>query len=225
MSEPPEPSDDPPPGPGGPAEHLARPGDHLGRIATAWGLRSSAVLWNDPNNASLRRRRASPHLLAVGDSVYVPELTLQVFDRPTEQRHRFRAELRPLVLRLALQRADGSPNVTPPTAVLLDGKPAGYRGGPPGELTIPIETVTDRCRLTLGADELVVRIGFLQSIDVVAGYRERLTNLGYDAGDGDDPADRQLRSAVEEFQCDQGLKVDGVCGPETRRRLATVYGC
>ena len=68
-----------------------------------------------------------------------------------------------------------------------------------------------------------MRVGLLQPVDTVAGVRERLNNLGYDAGDGDDPTALQFRSAVEEFQCDQALPVDGKVGPVTRAALARAH--
>jgi LysM repeat protein len=37
--------------------------------------------------------------------------------------------------------------------------------------------------------------------------------------------DQQFLSAVEEFQCDQGLTVDGICGPQTQAKLKQVHGC
>ena len=51
-------------------------------------------------------------------------------------------------------------------------------------------------------------------------------------GDGDNSAsggqqgsNDQFRSAVEEFQCDQGLTVDGKCGPITQAKLKQAHGC
>jgi hypothetical protein len=38
-------------------------------------------------------------------------------------------------------------------------------------------------------------------------------------------ADLRFRSAVEEFQCNHGLSVDGKCGPITQAKLKSVYGC
>ena len=35
----------------------------------------------------------------------------------------------------------------------------------------------------------------------------------------------EFEMAVEEFQCDQGLKVDGICGPQTQAKLKKLYGC
>ena len=56
---------------------------------------------------------------------------------------------------------------------------------------------------------------------------ERLENLGYEPGSlsptGPDDA-YGFRMAVEEFQCDHGLVVDGVVGPKTLAMLAGVHG-
>ncbi len=63
----------------------------------------------------------------------------------------------------------------------------------------------------------------LSSSDMTpSGQQARLDNLGYFASDGDDDA---FKSAVEEFQCDNSLTVDGDCGPATQAKLKQVYGC
>jgi murein L,D-transpeptidase YcbB/YkuD len=60
---------------------------------------------------------------------------------------------------------------------------------------------------------------------VVSGQVALLKILGYSAGDVNQPDPRALRSALEEFQCDNGLQVDGVCGPKTQPKLKRVHGC
>ena len=59
-----------------------------------------------------------------------------------------------------------------------------------------------------------------------SGQQERLRNLGYlaDPLPGDDP-EELFRIAVEEFQCDHKLAVDGKCGPATQAKLRDVHGC
>jgi peptidoglycan hydrolase-like protein with peptidoglycan-binding domain len=52
----------------------------------------------------------------------------------------------------------------------------------------------------------------------------RLNNLGYRAGDTTDANDSAFKSAVEEFQCDYALAVDGICGPNTQGKLKDVHG-
>jgi hypothetical protein len=44
-------------------------------------------------------------------------------------------------------------------------------------------------------------------------------------GKKDDETRALFLSAVEEFQCDHGLVVDGKCGPTTQAKLKQVHGC
>ncbi|MBC7897295.1 MAG: peptidoglycan-binding protein [Cytophagaceae bacterium] len=208
-----------------PTEHAIRLGDHLGRVATTYRFRSFGPLWNDAANAQLRLRRPNPHIMAAGDAVHVPELIYQEVDRPTDARHRFRAELHPLELKLAFFEWNGTASTFVPSEVRIDGKEVVAEPSAGALKVIPLEPLADRCALKLGPEELVTRIGFLQPIDTVAGVRQRLNNLGLRAGDADDPTALGFRSAVEEFQCDHHLPVDGKVGPATRSALAKAHGC
>lgn len=196
----------------------------MSRIAATYGFRSYDPVWIHPPNASLRQKRQTPHIIAVGDVVHVPAMANQEVQRATEQRHRFTLRLRPLVVRFAFQSWGGRPLTEAPTAALVDGKSAEVKAGQ-GSIEVPVTPISDTCVVKWAQREISARVGFLQPKDTVAGYRERLNNLGYGAGDSDDATDVRLRSAVEEFQCDEGLTVDGKCGPATQARLATVHGC
>ncbi len=207
-----------------PADHVARLGDHLGRVAATFGFRSYGPLWNHPDNEKLRARRANPHILAEGDSIHVPELIDQEVDRPTEQRHRFRVELHPLEVRLSLRKWTGKARTDEVKEVLLDGRPAPFTLLRAGAIAVPVGELTDRVTIKTAGGEFTGRVGFLQPVDTEAGQRGRLTNLGYQAGDSNDPKQIDFRSAVEEFQCDAGLVVDGVVGPVTRAKLVAAHG-
>jgi hypothetical protein len=209
---------------GGPASYTARSGDHVSRIAAVYGFRSYEPVWSHPDNASLRQQRKTPHIIAVGDVVHVPAMTNQEVKRGTGTRHRFTVRSHDLKVRFAFQRWGGKPLDKAPTEVRLDGLSAQFRVEN-GTVEVPVSPLIGKCVVKWSDREVSARIGFLQPSDVVAGYRERLTNLGYDAGDSDDPTDLQLRSAIEEFQCDEGLTVDGKCGPATQARLVSVHGC
>ena len=73
--------------------------------------------------------------------------------------------------------------------------------------------------------ELDFKIGSLDPIDQQSGQVARLANLGYYRGSLDTVDATELESAVEEFQCDNGLDLDGICGPATQAKLKDVYGC
>jgi peptidoglycan hydrolase-like protein with peptidoglycan-binding domain len=84
--------------------------------------------------------------------------------------------------------------------------------------------------------EIPLKIGHLDPADRVSGQLARLNNLGYSAGavpphaptEGEEEKLRkspQFLSAVEEFQCDFGLAVDGICGKNTQDKLVKTHGC
>ena len=206
-------------------EHKVRSGDHLSRVAATHGFRSFAPLWNEPANLELRKKRVNPHILAVGDVVTIPELNVREVDRGVDQKHRFNAEIHPLVVRLELKHWDGTADDEAPKSTLLDGKPVDVKGTGPGGHEIPVDQTTDRIRVELKSRVIAARVGFIEPADTVAGARERLNNLGYFAGNSDDPTALDFRSAVEEFQCDHALQVDGKVGNNTRLALIKAHGC
>lgn len=70
-----------------------------------------------------------------------------------------------------------------------------------------------------------IRLGEIAPVDTPEGQRIRLDNLGYIPVEGpDDDAETPAAWAIEEFQCEHGLTVDGVCGPATQSKLAEVHG-
>lgn len=122
------------------------------------------------------------------------------------------------------QHEDGTPVTVPPTAVACDGETVAFTASAE-LLDTPITPITRACSVTAPDVDLVLTIGYLQPVSTVPGFRERLNNLGYRAGDSEDVDTNTMRSAIEEFQCDQGLVVDGRCGPVTQQRLRAVHGC
>ncbi len=95
------------------------------------------------------------------------------------------------------------------------------------------------------------KIGFLDPVDEKSGWIARLVNLGYldlepehldksllheldtpltvERAHELDPPTRKIKlkilSAVQRFQLDENLSVDGICGPNTQAKLKEVHGC
>jgi N-acetylmuramoyl-L-alanine amidase len=96
------------------------------------------------------------------------------------------------------------------------------RGAQQGQLLLKNETFAIDLNVAIA-------IGHLDPVDTVTGQIGRLNNLGYDAGEVQEPVDdaakEQFRSAVEEFQCNERLTVDGKCGPQTQAKLKQVHEC
>ncbi len=70
---------------------------------------------------------------------------------------------------------------------------------------------------------LPVRVGEVPPVADPAGQRVRLDNLGYVPVFPSEDLEPS-RWAVEEFQCEHGLSVDGDCGPLTQAKLVDVHG-
>lgn len=208
-----------------PFEWTARIGDHASRIARESGFKGYPPIWNDPGNEALREMRGTPHILAEGDRLVIPPAALREVRRPTDRRHRFVAERPVLVVRIEVAAWDGRHPPLDDLVVRLDGVEVTPTSATEGTVEIPVEPLTDFCTLAFGDRVVDVRVGFLAPVTTLAGCRERLANLGYRPGDSADPADRDLRSAIEEFQCDHDLAVDGIPGPGTQRALVTAHGC
>ena len=69
------------------------------------------------------------------------------------------------------------------------------------------------------------KVGYLDPVDTDTGKTARLANLGYYRGSLVDLDPYEMNSAIEEFQCDQGINVDGDCGPATQAKLLAAHGC
>jgi len=82
--------------------------------------------------------------------------------------------------------------------------------------------------LEVDQQEVELDVAGLQPLDTLHGVTARLENLGYEPGalgPDEKPEDTYaFRMAVEDFQCDHGLLVDGVVGIKTLAMLAGVHG-
>jgi Putative peptidoglycan binding domain/LysM domain len=217
--------------------HTVSQGEHLSGIALRYGFRDYRTIWNDPGNADLKQRRPNPHVLFPGDQLVIPDKMKKQLPRPTDQGHRFQVAAQPLDLRIRLEQRRGDPIAGTPcmlaanddgSSLTSDGDGALARSiakdATAGKLTIQQQiTVKDKTvPLTI---EMPLHIGHLDPVDEASGQRSRLANLGYYLAADDPVDDAAFTSAVEEFQCDNGLAVDGICGPATQAKLSEIHGC
>jgi N-acetylmuramoyl-L-alanine amidase len=211
--------------------HTVVQGEHLSRIAKRYGFTDYRTVWEHGNNAELRRRR-NPNVLFPGDQVYIPDRETREESRVTDQRHRFVTRIPTLKLRLELEDLYERPIADAPCELHLDGQVRQLTTDGRGriELEIPIPAEHGRLIVKTTATPLdrlaiPIEIGHLDPVEETSGQIARLTNLGYHftpVTPAQSPAD--FRLAVEEFQCDHGLIVDGVCGPQTQAKLKAVHG-
>jgi N-acetylmuramoyl-L-alanine amidase len=212
--------------------YVVKQGDYLAKIAREHGFTDFLALWNAGENAGLRQKRKDPNVLFPGDVVVIPDAGPRKETGSTEQRHRFQTRGSRLELRLLLEDPFREPVRRAACELAIDSASQRLRTDAEGrvgtELVPTAQAGTLVLRDTDSALEdapIQLQIGHLDPIDTFSGQVGRLRNMGYLFAAADDAKAPAFRSAVEEFQCDEGLVVDGVCGPQTQARLEKVHGC
>ncbi len=214
--------------------HTVEQGEYLSQIASQYGFRSYETIWNHPSNAALKQKRDNPNVLLPGDRLFIPEKRDSPQGRPTDNKHQFQVTSTKLSLRLRLTNRFDNPIANRRCALEFNGERKVLSTTGEGQVETPIPQTTHQAHLTLddpinGPLQQDLRVGDLDPVTEPSGQLARLVNMGYYLGEQDTVDDEQLRSAIEEFQCDHhqdyNLTVDGVCGPKTQNALKQVYGC
>jgi len=209
--------------------HEVKPGEHVPRLAAAAGFGDINPIWNDPNNADLKKKR-KPTILNPGDTVFIPDKIPRTFKAATGQEHPFVVKRPRIRLRLALADASGRPIANVDCKLVSKGDTFPLKTDGDGKIDQEIAIDTEECKLTFQETEIQLLVGHLTPIEETTGVRGRLNNLGYHAGagkedDDDDDDDLELVSAIEEFQLDNGIKPTGEVDGPTRDKLLAVHGC
>jgi hypothetical protein len=196
--------------------YTVRQGESVESIATQFGHFWQTV-WNDPQNADLKAKRKSPHLLFPGDVVFVPALRLRQESLPTGKRTTFKRKGVPSRLRVAFLVAN-KPRAGAAYVLVVDGV-----------VDQPIDPCAQSATLhfTDDPDDVVYTLDlrYLNPVDTPSGARERLRNLGYGGGDPGDDVDDDLGAALAEFQEDHGMKPTGELDDATRAKLEEKHAC
>ena len=209
--------------------HVIELGDHIARLAYEGGHSTVEAVWGDAKNAELRERRVDPGVLAPGDSVFIPDAPIAVFKGlELDRDHVLVLELAPTNLRIQVAYTNETPVVDTKCRIGFDGVVHLFDLDEEGRTQLEIGPHTKTLDLEIRGQAFECTVATLHPIETLEGVHGRLTNLGYEPGKRA-PAKKSLhdyafRSAVEEFQCEHDLSVDGVVGPVTRRKLLEVHG-
>jgi N-acetylmuramoyl-L-alanine amidase len=211
--------------------HEVKQGEHVVRIAAEHGFRKFETIWDDPNNAALKQKRENPNVLFPGDVVFVPEKETREESAETAKLHRFKLRGEQLMLRLRVLDFDNEPLTNTPCELQVDGQVQQFETDDDGRIEQAIPRTAEEA-LLLFKSPLVpfdtatrIKIGHLDPIDEASGQAARLSNLGYFFSRDDGRDEERLDHAIQEFQCDHELEVNGVCGPETQAKLKEIHGC
>ena len=214
-------------------DYIVQQGDYVSKIAAANGFSDFNTIWNDPGNAELKAQRVTPNVLAPGDKLHIPDKEVRTEARPTDATHEFVLSGKPLKLRIVIHDMEDKPVSGKPCDLKVTGSPDVSPLNTDGTGMVEREIKPDAADGTFKLKDdtlpidlnLTLKIGHLDPVDKITGQKGRLNNLGYDAGDVNEEVTQQFKSAVEEFQCDQKLSVDGDCGKNTQAKLKQVHGC
>lgn len=212
--------------------HVVAQGEHLTSIADQYGFTDYASIWDHANNASLKQSRGNPNVLYPGDSLYIPDKQQKEELGATTKRHVFKLKQSRLMLRVLVEDAFERPVANASCVLTLDQERSTLASDGSGKLEKQISPTATEGTMVLDTqdtafqgDVLQISIGALDPVETLTGQAARLDNLGYCAGTPASAEDPQFVSAVEEFQCDHALAVDGLPGPQTRAKLKQVHGC
>ena len=205
--------------------YTVQQGDHLSSIAAKFGFLDYHTIWDHPNNAGLKQKRQNPNVLYPGDSLYIPDKQLKKEARPTGKRHRFKRPGPSLMLRIVVKNVNDEPIANTACKLQVEGQTYQLTTDGNGKIEQEIPATAQSGNLAIQDWNLPIKIGYMDPVDELTGWQARLNNLGYRAGTSTDLNDPQLRSAIEEFQCDQHINVDGICGPVTQAKLKKAHGC
>jgi N-acetylmuramoyl-L-alanine amidase len=214
------------------SNYLVKQGDHLSSIAKAFGFTDYKKIWDDPNNADLKALRVNPNVLYPGDVLYIPDKATTEYAKPTEKRHKFTKHGSKLKLCLKLADIYEKPIAGVACTLMIGTDSHKLTTDATGKLEQEIPPDASSGTLIIEEDDtpfqgvnIPIKIGNLDPVTEVSGQQARLNNLGYFPGPVGGTDTDAMQSAIEEFQCDQGLTVDGICGPQTQAKLKQVHGC
>jgi hypothetical protein len=203
--------------------HVVRQGEHLTGISKQHGI-SPDKIWTLSENADLKRTREKRDVLFPGDVLQLPDVESGVESASTEATHRFRLKSPVLVLRLVLRDASDRPVAGKDCILTVGSETHELTTDDEGVLEQKIPEDAVDATLEIDGNDLTLEIGHLDPVTEQTGQKARLNNLGYNSGPVDCTCEAAFLSAVEEFQCDNDLHVDGIVGKNTRGKLVEVYG-
>jgi hypothetical protein len=213
-------------------QYTVKQGDYLSKIASEHGFFEHLTIWNHPSNADLKKKRQNPSVLFPGDSLFIPDKQQTPYSRPTANNHTFVVKRDRLKLRIVLEDQYEKPVAGAKCKVTIDAEDKDLTTDGKGkfELNIPLKAqsgamVIDSNETPYDGEFFSLHIGELDPVETLSGQQARLDNLGYFPGSSDREDDPVFLSAVEEFQCEHELAVDGKIGPKTQAKLKQVHGC
>jgi hypothetical protein len=209
-----------------PRQHTVQQGDSIISLSKQFGIPAGKI-WNHPDNRTLRSRSRHTSILLPGDVLTIPDLEDKWVDAATEECHRYRYSGRTTWLKLRFLR-DGEPREGEPYRLVIDPHQFSGTLDSDGRLEVRIPADAHEGVLYLGEppgeERHTVRIGHLDPISEPTGVLQRLHSLGFPCPAEAELSESRVRTALENFQSENGLEVTGDADEATRNKLVELHG-
>ena len=207
-----------------PINYQVKQGDCISSIAFENGFFPDTI-WNHPNNAELKKKRADPNVLMPGDMVFVPDKRPKEVSEPTNQVHKFKCKNTPEKFKLQLL-IGGEPRVGEEYELEIGDLKFSGKTDSQGriEQSIPPNARNGKLILANGEEIYQLRLGNLNPSDEITGAQGRLWNLGLYFGAIDGKMSDELEEAILDFQFSRNIEPDGELNQATKDALEQAYG-
>lgn len=212
-----------------PTLHVVKQGECLSSIAHRYGFPDYTKIYNHADNAEFKRARPDPNLIFPGDRLTIPDKVVKTFDCATGQSHRFVVKVAKRKLQLKLLDAAGEPIADIPYTLNVGGQTLEGKTSKEGKIEHDIPIKEQKATLSMNGTERTLLIGHLNPLEDtedagVSGVQSRLKNLGYPVGAVDGKMSPSTRAAIQAFQSDHQMTVDGEIGDTLIAKLKKEYG-
>jgi N-acetylmuramoyl-L-alanine amidase len=195
-----------------PKEIAVKQGDSLIRIASSQGFGTWELIWNLPENESLRQRRSDPQVLYEGDTVVIPDKSMKVVSCSSDALHRFQLKGPKCFLRICLKDQWGKPFKD--NAYEFSAGDRVWKGSTDtdGIASVAVPPTTTEGTLKFWPDPdnedafvtCTVMVGHLDPVSEITGVQGRLNNLGFSCGNEDGTIGEKTKLALRFFQLYSG---------------------
>lgn len=197
-------------------------GDTIASIAYRHGI-FWEYLWNLSENVGLKKNR-DPNLLREGDEVFIPEVRKKQESCATDSRHRFKRKGVPAKFRMRFT-INNKPRADESYDIDIDGV---FRSGTTDSDGWLEESILPNAKkatvVFANLNKYEFKLGHLDPPEDISGYQGRLRNMGYYSGAVDGRCGEMTRSAIRDFQAEEGVEVTGEMDDTTRDKLKSKYG-
>ncbi len=215
------------------SKHIVSSGETLASIAHQYGFSDWKKIYDYAKNKDFKNKRANPNILYPGDEIVIPKKGFKEESVDTEKPFTIKIGKQKQVVRVVLKDSKGKPFAKRKYSILVGEQSFDDETDDAGLVKRELPPETKELTLSLSGKEKGappdfvwrLKIGHLDPVEEFSGQKARLNNLGYRAGDATSSDDPQFLSALEEFQCNAKLKVDGASGPKTQSKLKELHGC